>query len=473
MKQPRLHFSQNEYWMNDPNGLIKINDVYHLFFQSNPYDKNWGNIGWGHAISYDLVKWEKQDEALYANDKFMIFSGSAISSNNILGMNEELIAFYTSCEYYIDENKDFIVKKQTQNIAYSDISGIEWKMYPNNPILDINSTEFRDPKVIKLNENQWLMLVTRSRDFEIDFYLSNDLLDWSLYSSFSDCGFKTGAWECPDLIEVSLNGIKKYVLSISIDNGFKSGGSGVLYIIGDLDDGCFIKDSVLMDNQDYQILDKGPDFFATQSFYNEDIDEPPTIIGWLNNWKYAKEMPSKNLPLLQSIPRQLSLVSDINNKALIRQLPILNIEKYVHLHSQYKDILLKPILPIIFNNVDGSFVYNAKLDIQNDTSFKIVASSDSHIAFSVELTQSFSRIDVMRETNKAFELHTNHFHTNFTPLNKVLDIKIIMDYFSVEIFINDFTEVFSMHLGRFFSEVNISTLVTETPLLLKSISVSS
>lgn len=471
-KSPHFHFSQKNNWMNDPNGLIKVEDVYHLFFQSNPIDKNWGNIGWGHATSNDLVTWEKMPEALHADEKVMIFSGSAITSNNTLGLDERLIAFYTACEYSCDEDSNFTVKKQTQNIAYSDNSGTNWKHYPDNPIIDINSAEFRDPKVIKLSDYLWLMLVTRARDFEIDFYLSNNLVEWSLKSSFSDCRFRKGAWECPDLIHVSINEKSKYILTISVDNGFKSGGSGVLYIIGDYNDGYFTKDTSIMGNDDYRVLDKGPDFFASQSFYNDDANEPPTIVGWLNNWKYAKDMPDKELPLLQSVPRQLSLISDTNNKILLKQIPTQHIDKYTYRLAYHNDILMTPMVPVTLKCVPGCFIYNAQFLQTKDASLSIVVSNKFAHIFTIKINDSFTNLTISRRKSEAFGQHVNEFSTEFSPLNDLLDIKIIVDYFCVEIFINDFTEVFTMHLGEYFEEVDICTSTNESKLLVKTISVA-
>lgn len=473
MKLPKFHFSQIDNWMNDPNGLIVANGVYHLFFQSNPNDKNWGNIGWGHAISKDLITWEKVTNALYADDKVMIFSGSAVSSNNILGFNEGLISFYTECEYQFDEENDFVVKKQTQNIAYSDISGINWKTHPKNPILDINSTEFRDPKVIKLDEALWLMLVTRSRDYQIDFYLSHDLVNWSFSSKFSDCNFRSGAWECPDLIKVSINKVDKYILTISVDDGFTSGGSGVLYIIGDLIEGTFNKDCLIMGGDDYKILDKGPDFFASQSFYNDNSTEASTIVGWLNNWKYAKEMPNMQLPLLQSIPRQISMVLDTQNNVLLRQIPTTNIHKYVNNYSHLDYLELQSTKPIEFKNIEGCLIYSAEFFVKNEADIIIKVSDSFQEAFTIEIHQSFSKVTITRYKSKVFKTHVNQFSTNFSPLTEVLDINIVMDYFCVEIFINNFTEVFSMHLGRYFEAVDILTTTNQNSISVKSISLNT
>ena len=73
-------------WINDPNGLVYADGIYHLFYQNNPYGNSPGNISWGHATSSDLVLWEDKGVALRYNQstKEMMFSGSAVLTKIIL-----------------------------------------------------------------------------------------------------------------------------------------------------------------------------------------------------------------------------------------------------------------------------------------------------------------------------------------------------------------------------------------------------
>lgn len=74
---PTYHFYQPEGLMNDPNGLIYWNGLYHYFYQFRPVDLP---IGWwkGHAVSRDLVHWTDLPVFLYQNS----FTGGVLVEEN-------------------------------------------------------------------------------------------------------------------------------------------------------------------------------------------------------------------------------------------------------------------------------------------------------------------------------------------------------------------------------------------------------
>jgi fructan beta-fructosidase len=162
--RPQFHFSPQEKWMNDPNGMFFYGGEYHLFYQHYPDSTVWGPMHWGHAVSKDLVYWEHLPIALYPDSLGYIFSGSAVVDwNNTSGFGQNgqppLIAIFTYHNMAAEKagRKDF----QYQGIAYSNDKGRSWTKYAGNPVVPNteNIRDFRDPKVIwDQSSSQWVMV---------------------------------------------------------------------------------------------------------------------------------------------------------------------------------------------------------------------------------------------------------------------------------------------------------------------------
>ena len=52
---PDLHLAPPAGWMNDPNGLIYFDGLYHAFYQHHPMSADWGPIHLGHATSHVMI----------------------------------------------------------------------------------------------------------------------------------------------------------------------------------------------------------------------------------------------------------------------------------------------------------------------------------------------------------------------------------------------------------------------------------
>lgn len=311
----RFHFTPEYGWMNDPNGMVYLDGEYHLFYQYNPYGTKWGNMHWGHAVSNDLLSWSYLNPALSPDSLGAIFSGSAVVDvNNTAGFGKNaMVAIYTSAG-----------KVQAQSIAYSTDKGRTFKVYDKNPVIaNPGIPDFRDPKVFWHNEsNQWVMSLATKQT--ITFYASANLKDWNVLSEFGDgIGSHAGVWECPDLFPLDLNGVKKWVLIVSINPGGPNGGSATQYFIGDFNGKEFKADPL-----PYPLwIDHGRDNYAGVTWSNiPDADGRRLFMGWMSNWDYANEVPTKMFRSSMTLPRELKLI-DGDKHPILTSYPVEQLNK--------------------------------------------------------------------------------------------------------------------------------------------------
>lgn len=347
--RPQFHFTPKKNWMNDPNGLIYLDGEYHLFFQHNPFGVLWGHMSWGHAVSKDMLHWKELPIAIPEGEDEAIFSGSAVyDKNNTSGLgtkeNPPLVAIYTA-------HSD-VRKIQSQSIAYSVDKGRTFTKYSKNPVLDLNLPNFRDPKVFWDGQRgNWVMVVVKASEKKVAIYTSPNLLSWTHQSDFGPLAAQGGDWECPDLLELAVDGDpkkKKWVMIVSLNPGGIEGGSGTQYFIGDFDGKSF-KPSQNYDKP--QWLDFGKDNYAGVTFSNMP-DSRKVLIGWMNSWQYAGNLPKTPWTGAMTIPRELSLAETSKGLLLVSN----PIKELNNLHSgktfSKKSITVKGTQPL--KGISGS-----------------------------------------------------------------------------------------------------------------------
>lgn len=308
--RPQLHFSTVRNWINDPNGLVYFNGVFHLFFQHNPSDIVWGNIHWGHATSPDLVHWQEQQIALFPEPGGLgyVFSGCVVvDERNTSGLRSgdlsPLIALFTHSS---------ASGGQAQSLAYSNDAGASWQMYEGNPVLpNPGVKDFRDPKVFWHEPTECWVMVVAVGD-RISIYTSGNLRHWTHRSDFGPgIGSRDGVWECPDLIRMRIDDTAEYrwVMIVSVGSGAINVGSGIQYFIGDFD-GVTFRVPQDPDAQCGQVLwlDYGPDNYAGITWAGlPNSEDRHLLISWMSNWKYAAHLPTSTWRGAMTLPRQLRL----------------------------------------------------------------------------------------------------------------------------------------------------------------------
>lgn len=330
----QVRFSPGRNWINDPTGLVYYRGEYHLFYQYNPFGKTWGNMSWGHAVSRDLLHWRELPVALRPDRLGCIFSGSAVvdekDTSGFFGGGEGLVAIYTNAG-----GKDF--SRQAQSIAYSRDRGRTWTKYEGNPVLtNPGARDFRDPKVFwHAPAGRWLMVLAAGD--RVVFYDSGNLKDWNKLSEFgADSGAHGGVWECPDFFElpVGVSGVRKWVLQVDIYPGEVC---GARYFVGDFDGERFVSD-----NPPDEVLwvELGEDFYAAQSWNNiPESDGRRVWIAWMNNWRYAGEIPTDPGRGCMTLPREVTLVNTADGVRLAQK-PIRELKSLRRPGYQRKNIVV-------------------------------------------------------------------------------------------------------------------------------------
>lgn len=473
--RPQFHFSPPEKWMNDPNGLVYNDGVYHLFYQYYPADIVWGPMHWGHAVSQDMVYWEHQPIALYPDDKGYIFSGSAvIDKDNTSGFGTggktPMVAIFT----YHDINGEQAGKDdfQTQGIAYSLDNGESWTKYEGNPVLGNEGIrDFRDPKVFWHETTQsWIMVLVAGDHAR--FYRSADLKEWTYLSEFGkEQGAHGGVWECPDLFPLKVEGTDDeiWVLIISINPNAPNGGSGTQYFLGSFDGTEFKSDQT-----EARWLDWGTDNYAGVTYNNVPSGER-IFIGWMSNWDYARNTPTEKWRSAMTVPRSLSLKETGSGISLFNY-PLYNFG------TVFKSEFRKNIV------VEGEKTHQFTFDHFNESEIRFrSALRNFELQFTNEVGDTLSL--AMNLEREEFSIDRSRsgqvdFHEKFAqriqkmPIKNLPDdpfeIRILTDWSSIEVFINEGQHVMTAQIfpNEFYKELTIRN-GSENDLILLDFEVST
>ncbi|MHA6529903.1 glycoside hydrolase family 32 protein [Paenibacillus sp. BAC0078] len=435
--RPVLHFSPAQNWINDPNGLIYFEGEYHLFYQYHPFSALWGPMHWGHAVSKDLIKWEELGIALYPDHNGTAFSGSAVVDwNNTSGFFPEkpgIVAIYTS---HLDGTSTTPVI-QSQSLAYSHDKGRTWIKYEGNPVLGHPSKpDFRDPKVFWSERfSKWIMVL--ATDQTITIYSSGNLREWELESEFGDgVGSHEAVWECPDLFELPVEGTeeRRWVLLVSIgDNDQLNHGSRTQYFIGSFDGSVFTPE-----HNDIRWLDYGRDNYAGVSFSDIPNEDGRRIyLGWMSNWRYARETPTPGWRGAMTIPRSLMLREE-EGKIRIRQQPVGELVRYLNEKVTLPDPLLK----------QGNS-YDVKVDASViELNISLERCEAKEFGLIINHTDAEKTVIAYSSDEDALSLHRDQSgETGFSDLfinlqisekiGTLRNLRVLLDSCSVEVFAND------------------------------------
>ncbi len=442
-ERPDFHLSPRTGWMNDPNGFSCYGGKYHLFYQYHPYDSHWGPMHWGHAVSDDLLHWEYLPAALAPDeiyDRDGCFSGSALT----LPDGRQLL-MYTGVvkERQADGSCNEV---QTQCLAVGD--GADYVKYDGNPVLneqDIprgNSRfDFRDPKLWQEEDGTYRCAIgNRSADGsgQILLFESPDGFDWHYKKVLAANHNRFGKmWECPDFFP--LDG--KWVLLTSPQDMLPSGfeyhnGNGTLCLIG-----SYEKTTEEFTEEGSQSVDYGIDFYAPQTVLTPDGRR--VMIGWMQNWDTCNHRRVHDEPWFgqMSLPRELSI-----KDGKLFQKPVRELEAMRRNKISYENVTVSGTVRlegIKGRRIDMELTIRPEdgCDLYRKFAVRFAQNGQYYTSLSFRPGESVLKVDRKFSGSRRAIIHQRR--SKVCRKGGVLKLRIILDRFSAEAFVNDGEQVLS------------------------------
>lgn len=422
---PGYHIAPPVGLLNDPNGWIQWGCKFHLFYQWMPFSTGHGAKYWAHVTSDNLVDWQFEAPALVPGDWFDqdgCYSGSAIS------MDGQLYVFYTG------NVKDAKGERRSYQCAAVSMDGISFnKEGVRVNVPSLFTQHFRDPKLWKENGKWYMVVGAQTKDLQgaVAWFESEDLDHWEYRNTLIEgLGYMC---ECPDFF--TINGQDILLISPQglepqgrdYNNQYQSG-----YIIGTLD-----YESGEFSGGGFTEIDRGFEFYAPQTMI--DNQGRRILIGWMGMPGDEKYHPTQKHGWMHqlTLPREL-----IFEKGFLQQKPLAEL---THLRKgegkkQYVD-----------GDLEFSGPFTAELYIN---------SLGNNLAVSIfqyaKLTYSAAERALTLERPK---LNGKGTESRSVEISEKLDnIRIFLDYSSIEIFANEGKAVFS---SRMFADPTVSACLIE------------
>jgi beta-fructofuranosidase len=258
---PALHIRPARGWLNDPNGLCRIDGTYHVFFQYNPHAPVHGNVHWGHVSSTDLLHWTEQPVALFPRpagiDAAGCWSGCIVDDGGVP------TAVYTA-------NPDH-AQNATVGLARSDRTLTSWTQ-ADQPVVstpdDEAIDEVRDPFVFTFAGRRYAVQGAGQKGGRPQLLLwrCDDLEHWVALGTLLTADDAVAAevapadiWECPNLANIDGHWVVLLSVWRWVDGTHRL--DGVRYLLGDL---VSAGDGLQFRATAGGPLDDGPAFYAPQ-----------------------------------------------------------------------------------------------------------------------------------------------------------------------------------------------------------------
>lgn len=311
---PVAHPRPARGWLNDPNGLCRVDGVWHVFFQHNPRSARHDRIHWGHLSSPDLVDWTEEPVALVPStdgpDRDGCWSG-------VMGFDDDgaPVAVYSGVQGIENASEVTLARGSADLREWSAERHVAAGMPEGDRVIGV-----RDPFLVRIAGRRWALQGAGLADGQaaVLLYDAEDLDRWTYHGVWLSSGQAPAAvdadiWECPQLVR--LTGTETWALVVSRwhrrpDGGHELGDTQALLLE--------IEDAAPADAAPHgapttvptprivgtSAVDDGPSFYAPQVLAEPDR---ALMIGWARERRAQELSDAAGWSGLLTWPRVLTL----------------------------------------------------------------------------------------------------------------------------------------------------------------------
>ena len=342
--------------------------------------------------------------------------------------------------------KEGLKKVQTQNLAFGD--GVNYRKYEKNPVITAadrpewgSRFDFRDPKIWRTDDGFMAIIAndTEGVGGRMLLFRSVDLTKWEYVGAAATNGGRLGQmWVCPDFF--ALDGRQVLLASAQdmLPRGFEyHNGNGTFYLIGDYD-----AETCRITEESDHAIDYGIDFYAPQTVLTPDGWR--VMIGWMQNWDTCN-LHTRSIPWFgqMSVPRELSIQNGRLYQTPIRELEALRGEGVT-----YENVTLEND-EIALPGIRGRM---ADLEIEVDSyeavysrfAVRFAKNADYHTGVSFRPGESVLKVDRKFSGSRRAIIHQRRAKVDHQ--RGTIKLRLILDRYSVEVFVNDGEKVMSATL---------------------------
>ena len=262
------------------------------------------------------------------------------------------------------------------------------------------------------------MALAKGWKMGVELYGSTDLKTWRHLSTFFVplAGRPSLQWECPDLLQFG----DKWVMIVSVNPGGPILGSGTMYFVGSFDGTTFTADDL-----SYPLwLDYGMDNYAGVTWSN--TGDRKVMIGWMNNWSYAGDVPCTPWRSAFTLPRELKLV-EYNGQPLLTQTIVSEVDQ---LAGQWQAAGASL-------DVKDAYQLRIKLNLDKNSTITLANVNGEKYVLDVNAAQRTIAAHRTGQTGKASFNGTFSVPSTTAPLNtdgNSVTLDLFVDQSSVELF---------------------------------------